>query len=65
MLTRRQNVMLTIAAISSLFVAGVHAAALTKGSCRDPDEPGHPVPVSSPLDPHDVASTPIAVPAAK
>jgi len=65
MLTRRQNAMLTLTTISALFVAVVHASALIEGSCRDPDEPGHPVPVSEPLHPQDEASTPIAAPAAK
>lgn len=64
MLTPRQNAMLALTTASSLFVAAVHCAALAGGVCRDPDEPGHPVPVSAPLD-HDDAKMPIAAPAAK
>lgn len=63
MLTRRQNALLVVAAVSSLFVAAVHGAALVEGACR-PDEPTHPVPVDAPL-PHDEAKMPIAAPAAK
>jgi hypothetical protein len=65
MLTPRQNAFLTVTTVCAVFVAGVHVAALAEGACRDPDEPTHPVPVDAPLDPHDVASTPIAAPAAK
>lgn len=54
--------MLALTTASSLFVAVVHGAALVGGVCRDPDEPGHPVPVSAP---YDDAKMPIAAPAAK
>lgn len=63
MLTRLQNACLTITTVCALFVAGIHAAALSSGSCR-PDEPTHPVPVDAPL-PHDDAKMPIAAPATK
>lgn len=62
MLTPRQNAMLALTTAASLFVAVVHGAALVGGVCRDPDEPGHPVPVSAP---YDDAKMPIAAPAAK
>jgi hypothetical protein len=65
MLTPRQNAFLTLTTIGTVFVAGIHGAALVGGVCRDPDEPTHPVPVDAPLDPQEAANTPIIAPAAK
>lgn len=76
MLTMRQSIALYITLICSVFVAGIHVAALV-GPC-DPAPPSHPLPAA--VEPPDVkvapvpaapglhqepASTPIAAPAEK